>query len=57
MKVYFRIAECSLFYAKIVQTRAMKVYFRIAECSLFYAKIVIKSERRSPFGEIKSLPL
>ena len=39
MKVYFQIAECSLSYAKIMQTSAMKVYFQIAECSLSYAKI------------------
>ena len=40
MKVYFLIAECSLSYAKIVQTRAMKACFQIAECSLSYEKIV-----------------
>ena len=33
------MAECSLSYAKIVQTSAMKVYFQIAECSLSSAKI------------------
>ena len=40
MKVHFQIAECSLTYAKLVQTRAMKVHFQIAECSLTYAKAV-----------------
>jgi len=39
MKVYFLIAERSIFYAKILQASAMKVYFLIAECSLSYAKI------------------
>ncbi|KXO14398.1 hypothetical protein HMPREF3202_02448 [Prevotella bivia] len=33
------IAECSLPYAKVVQTRAMKARFQIAECSLPYAKV------------------
>ena len=36
----FQVRECSLSYAKIVQTRAMKVYFQIAECSLSSTKIV-----------------
>jgi len=39
MKVYFLIAERSIFYAKILQASAMKVYFLIAERSIFYAKI------------------
>ena len=38
MKACFLIAECSLSYAKIMQTSAMKACFLIAECSLFYAK-------------------
>jgi len=37
----FQVRECSLSYAKIVQTRAMKVYFQIAECSLSSTKISI----------------
>ena len=39
MKACFQIAECSLFYVKIVQTSAMKACFQIAECNLFKAKI------------------
>jgi len=39
-KVYFRFAERSLFYAKIMQVSAKKVYFQFAERSLFYAKVV-----------------
>ena len=39
MKACFQIAECSLSYAKIMQTSAMKACFQIAECSLSYAKI------------------
>ena len=41
MKARFLIAECSLSYAKIMQTRAMKARFLIAECSLSYAKVRI----------------
>jgi len=40
MKACFQIAECSLFYVKTVQARAMKACFQIAECSLFYSKTV-----------------
>ena len=39
MKACFQIAECSLSYAKIMQTSAMKACFQIAECSLSYAKV------------------
>ncbi len=39
-KVYFRFAERSLFYAKIMQVSAKKVDFQFAERSLFYAKVV-----------------
>ena len=39
MKACFQMAECSLSYAKIMQTSAMKACFQIAECSLSYAKI------------------
>ncbi len=39
MKIYFHISECSLSYAKIMQTSEMKIYFHISECSLSYAKI------------------
>ena len=42
MKTHFHIAECSLFYAKTLQARAMKTHFHIAECSLFYAKVIKK---------------
>ncbi len=40
MKARFHIAECSLSYAKIMQTSAMKARFHIAECSLSYAKVM-----------------
>ena len=40
MKARFHIAECSLSYAKIMQTSAMKARFHIAECSLSYANII-----------------
>ncbi len=40
MRIYSRIAECSLSYAKIMQMSAMRIYSRIAECSLSYAKIM-----------------
>jgi len=39
MKARFQIAECSLSYAKKVQTSVMKARFQIAECSLSYANI------------------
>ncbi len=45
MKACFLIAECSLSYAKIMQTSAMKACFLIAECSLSYAKIALLSEK------------
>ena len=32
------MAECSLSYAKIVQTSAMRTCSQMAECSLSYAK-------------------
>ena len=51
MKTCFCIAECSLFYAKIMQTSAMKACFCIAECSLFYAKIMLLSHRVDVFAE------
>ena len=41
------IAECSLSYAKIVQTSAMRACSFIAECSLSYAKIVQTSAMRA----------
>ena len=45
MKACFLIAECSLSYAKIMQTSAMKACFQIAECSLSYAKILQNREK------------
>ena len=39
-KACFHFAECSLSYAKIVQTSAKKACFHFAECSLSYAKIL-----------------
>ena len=36
----FQVRECSLSYAKIVQTRAMKACLLFAECSLSSTKIV-----------------
>ena len=38
-KACFRFAECSLSYAKIMQTRAKKACLQFAECCLSYAKI------------------
>ena len=37
------MAECSLTYAKLVQTSAMNMYGQMAECRLTYAKLVIIS--------------
>ena len=39
MSTSSQIAECSLSYAKIMQTSAMRACSLIAECSLSYAKI------------------
>ncbi len=41
-----QIAECSLSYAKIMQTSAMGACSQIAECSLSYAKIQQKVENQ-----------
>ena len=51
MKACFLIAECSLSYAKIVQTSAMKASFQIAECSLSYAKIILCVQKNKINGE------
>ena len=40
MRACSYIAECSLSYAKIMQTSAMRACSYIAECSLSYAKIM-----------------
>ena len=50
MRIYSRIAECSLSYAKIMQTSAMRIYSRIAECSLSYAKIMQTSAIENLFS-------
>ena len=39
MKTCFQIAECSLSYAKVMQTSAMKTCFQIAECSFSWTKV------------------
>ena len=41
------MAECSLSYAKIVQTNAMRTCYQMAECSLSYAKIVQTNAMRT----------
>ena len=41
MRACSHIAECSLAYAKIMQTSAMRTCSQIAECSLAYAKIML----------------
>ncbi len=40
MKACFLIPECSLLYAKVMQTSGMKACFLIPECSLPYAKVM-----------------
>ena len=57
MKTCFQIAECSLSYAKIMQTSAMKTCFQIAECSLSYAKISKKMKELSLFNHFYILIL
>ncbi len=57
MKTCFQIAECSLSYAKIMQTSAMKTCFQIAECSLSYAKISKKMKDFSLFNHFYILIL
>ena len=57
MKTCFHIAECSLSYAKIMQTSAMKTCFHIAECSLSYAKISKKMKEFSLFNHFYILIL
>ena len=44
MKACFQIAECSISYAKKLQTSTMKACFQIAECSISYAKIANSDE-------------
>jgi hypothetical protein len=44
--------ECSLAYAKVMQTSAMKAGFQIAECSLAYAKVMLKKQKAALY-EIK----
>ena len=50
MKACFYIDECSLSYAKTVQTSSMKACFYIDERSLSYAKLVEKHERTKKFS-------
>ena len=47
----FRLPECSLSFAKIMQTSAMRACSLIAECSLAYAKIM-QGECNSKVGKL-----
>ena len=47
----FRLPECSLSFAKIMQTSAMRACSYIAECSLSYAKIT-QGECNSKVGKL-----
>ena len=49
MKACFQIPECSLSYAKIVQTSGKKACFHFPECSLSYAKIAQTSGKKACF--------
>jgi|GEM_PF-1753321 len=47
----FRLPECSMSFAKIMQTSAMRACSLIAECSLSYAKIT-QGECNSKVGKL-----
>ena len=49
MNACIRIAECSLPYAKVMQTSAMNACIHIAECSLPYAKVMFFPYSRKAF--------
>ena len=50
MRIYSRIAECSLSYAKIMQMSAIENLFSYCQCSLSYAKIMQMSAIENLFS-------
>ena len=53
MRTSSLIAECNLFYTKIVSMRAMRARSLIAECNLFYTKNLCIYIEKIIFAPIK----